>query len=182
MRRPVLNVRLNESSQIHEGVIMDDNRVPEDQITPILPFRNPSNSTETNLNALALKLYNDPIARMECKNTSAWALHPHERGHVYFTSVGWTSEGWRTFTTVSDLEGLLGFADTTVKFMDKAFAVNDAAEKVEAGMPLGRAAMEMLIDKANSESCGNPDCPVHGTDAGKNLEALSKLLGEMFGM
>lgn len=166
-----------------KGVIMDDYRVPEDQITPILPFRNPSNSAESNLNALALKLYNDPIARMEQKNTSAWALHPDQRGHVYFASVGWTSEGWRTFTSVSDLEGLLGFADTTVKFMDKAFAVNDAAEKVEAGMPLGQAAMEMLLDvKANSDSCGNPDCLVHGSDAGKGLEALSKLLGEMFGM
>lgn len=161
---------------------MDNMRIPEDQITPILPFRNPRNTAEVGLNKLALKMYNDPDARENDANTSAWSLHPEKRGYVYFASVGWTSEGWRTFVTLMDLPGILGFADTTVQFMDRAFAVNIAASKVEAGMPIGQAAMEMLAEaKSESEDCGNPDCVVHGVNS-NGLEAIAKLLTQVFGM
>lgn len=164
-----------------KGVTMNDKWIPEDQITPILPFRNPENEAEQSLNDFALSLYDNPEARETNANLSMWRLHPTQRGHVYFASIGWTSEGWRTSTSVMDIKGLIDFVDTTVEFVEKAVSVDQAVSRMEQGASLVEVALDMLADaRKDSENCGDPNCPVHGS--GDSMEAVATLFGKLFGM
>lgn len=158
---------------------MADQRIPEALIAPVLPFPNPQNEAETEFNEMAEELYLSDEARRESRSCTNWAMHPDDPKRVYFAAVGWTSQGWRTYTTVMDLEGLAESAKTMANFVNFAVSVNQAVENIRGGMHPAKAAVMAMLRNGN---CSDPECPVHGSPTGPDGMLRAEMIAELRGM
>lgn len=98
-------------------------------IISVLPFENPKNDAERQINDEAMKFYLDPVKRENGNGICVFTANPDHPGHMYHCSAGWTKEGWRTYTTCMDAEQLVNFCDVAVTAEEEVLRFLDEVER-----------------------------------------------------